>query len=119
MAGSLHLCLIGLSLLFHLNTQSRSGTKTFNEISPAIWQCIKTTGTKEYATVFAPPEADSGTATTVVKTLGITFTIILNFDYNAAKEQVTYVIKDRPSFVVGDNDVWNGIQKTIDGCKKR
>jgi len=119
MTGSLHLSLISLSLILQLNTLSISGTKTFYGITPAIWQCVKTTGTKEYATVFAPPEADSGTATTVVKTLGITFTIILKFDYDAAKEQVTYVIKDRPSFVVGDNDVWNGIQKTIDGCKKR
>jgi len=29
------------------------------------------------------------------------------------------VIKYRLLFVVGDNDIWNGIQKTIDGCKKR
>ncbi|HXR80041.1 MAG TPA: hypothetical protein VN763_03940 [Saprospiraceae bacterium] len=96
-----------------------SGTKTFTGITPAIWKCVKSSSTKEYGTVFAPPEASTGTATTVVKSLGITFTVILKFDYNAAKEQVTYVIKDRPLFVVGDNDIWNGIQKTIDGCKKR
>jgi hypothetical protein len=96
-----------------------SGTKTFSGITPAIWNCIKSTGIKEYGTVFSPADAPAGTATTTVKTLGISFIIILKFDYNAAKEQVTYTIKDRPLFVVSDNDVWNGLQNTIDGCKKR
>lgn len=71
---------------------------------------------KEHETVFSPPEAATGTATTIVKTLGLTFTVVLSFNYDSKKEQVTYIIHERPSLVVSEKDIWDGIQRTIDKC---
>jgi len=95
-----------------------SSTKTFKNVSPAIWKCIKETSIKEHGSVFSPPDASTGTVTTVVKTLGLTFTVELSFNYDQVKEQVTYIINERPKLVVSENDIWDGIQRTIDGCKK-
>ena len=95
-----------------------AGTKTFKNIPPSVWKCVKETSMKEHGTVFDPAETATGTATTVVKTLGMTFTVALSFNYDQVKEQVTYIINERPKLVVSENDIWDGIQKTIDGCKK-
>lgn len=95
-----------------------SSTKTFTNIPPTIWKCVKETSTKEHGTIFSPPDASTGTATTLVKTLGLTFTVALSFNYDQVKEQVTYIINERPKLVVSEEDIWNGIQKTIEKCKK-
>ena len=93
-------------------------TKTFKGITPTIWKCIKETSMKEHGSVFSPPDANTGTATTVVKTLGLTFTVVLSFNYDVKKEQVIYIINERPRLVVSEEDIWDGIQRTIDVCKK-
>jgi len=93
-------------------------TKTFKGLTPTLWKCVKETSMLEHGTVFAPPDSPTGTATTVVKTLGLTFTVALSYNYDEVKEQVIYMINERPKLVVSEEDIWDGIQRTIDGCKK-
>lgn len=95
-----------------------SNTKTFKNVTPSVWKCVKDTTTKEHGTIFSPPDASTGTATTVVKSLGLTFTVALSFNYDQVKEQVTYIINERPKLVVSEDDIWDGIQRTIDKCKQ-
>lgn len=88
-------------------------TKTFNGVTPIVWECVKTTSLKEHGTIYAPPGATSGTATTST----IVGDVVLNFDYESSKSSVTYTIVKKP-FIVGEGTIWDGIQDTIDGCSK-
>ena len=85
--------------------------RSFGNVTPAIWECVKTTSYKEHGTVYAPPGATKGTATTS------TFVgeVVLDFDYEESKDTVSYTIVKKP-FVVSDDQIWNGIQETIDHC---
>lgn len=89
-----------------------SNTKIFGGITAAIWECVKTTSYKDHGTVYAPEGAAKGTATTDVPVIG---TIQVGFDYDAVKDTVTYNIIKKP-FLVSANQIWDGIQDTINGC---
>jgi hypothetical protein len=85
--------------------------KSFGGVTPAIWECVKATSLKDHGTVYAPPGAAKGTATT--KTLvGV---VELSFDYDATKDTVNYCILKKP-FLVSASQIWDGIQDTINGC---
>lgn len=86
-------------------------TKTFSGVTPAKWECLKTTSFQEHGTIYTPPTALRGTATTNTP-VG---EVILNYDYNAANNDVTYTIEKKP-FIVGEGTIWNGIQTSLDGC---
>ncbi len=89
-----------------------SKSKSFNGVSTSVWECVKTTSLKEHGTIYSPPGANKGTATTN------TFVgdVVLNFDFNPTKESVTYVIVKKP-FLASQNQIWDGIQDAINGCK--
>jgi hypothetical protein len=86
-------------------------TRSFGGVTPAIWECVKTTSFNEHGTVYAPPGAAKGTATTSTPVGDV----VLSFDYDASKDTVNYTITKKP-FIVSDNTIWDGIQETIDGC---
>lgn len=88
-------------------------TRNFGGITPAIWECIKTTSLNEHGTIYAPPGAVKGTATTDTP-IG---SVVLDFDFMADRATVSYTIIKKP-FLVGDNQIWDGIQDTIDQCSK-
>lgn len=87
-------------------------TKIYGGVTAAIWECVKTTSLKDHGTVYAPDGANKGTATTNVPVIG---TIELGFDYDSVKDTVSYNIIKKP-FLVSANQIWDGIQDTIDGC---
>ncbi len=89
-----------------------ANSKSFDRVSPQIWECVKANSYKERGTVYQYTGPTKGTATTEVTAIG---TILLNFDYDAPKDTVTYNIEKKP-FMVSANQIWNGIQSTIDGC---
>jgi hypothetical protein len=90
-------------------------TNIYSGVSTAIWDCVKTTSFNDHGTVYAPAGANKGTATTDVPLVG---TIVLDFDYNASNDTVTYTIVKKP-FLVSASQIWHGIQDTIDGCSGR
>ncbi|MFQ6026305.1 MAG: hypothetical protein ACE5Q6_02190 [Dehalococcoidia bacterium] len=85
--------------------------RTFGGITGGVWSCVKTTSEQEHGTVYAPPGANQGTATTNT----IVGEVILSFDFDPAKESVAYSITKKP-FLASDNQIWDGIQETIDHC---
>ncbi len=86
-------------------------TRSFGGVTSAIWECVKTTSYNEHGTVYAPPGATQGTATTSTPVGDV----VLDFNYESSKDTVTYTITKKP-FIVSDNTIWDGIQETIDGC---
>ncbi|MDF1698049.1 MAG: hypothetical protein P1U56_19535 [Saprospiraceae bacterium] len=87
-------------------------TKVFHGITPEVWECVKKTSHVEHGTVYDPPNGDKGTATT--KT--IVGDVVLNFSLDPAASTVTYTIVKKP-FLASQNQIWNGTQETIDGCR--
>lgn len=86
-------------------------SKTFGGVTPAIWECVKATSQKDHGTVYAPPGANTGTATTNTP-IG---TVELGYVFDPAKDTVAYNIIKKP-FLVSADQIWNGIQDTINGC---
>ena len=87
-------------------------TRSFGGVTQAIWECVKTTSYQQHGTKYVPPDGNQGTATTSTP-IG---DVALTFDYDPTKETITYTIVKKP-FLVSDDQIWNGIQETIDGCQ--
>lgn len=90
-----------------------SKSKTFENVTPAIWECVKATSLKEHGTIYAPPGANQGTATTK----SIVGDVVLNFTFNPTNNTVDYTITKKPG-IVSENQIWSGISSTIKGCSK-
>lgn len=87
-------------------------TRNFGGVKQAVWECVKKTSYEQHGTKYVPADGNQGTATTSTP-VG---EVVLNFDYDLAKETITYTIVKKP-FLVSDDQIWNGIQETIDGCQ--
>jgi hypothetical protein len=106
----------GRSLRPHLSCIKKinmANSKTFAGITPAIWECVKATSLKDHGTKYEPAGAAQGTATTDT----LVGTVVLGFNYDDVKDTVAYNIIKKP-FLVGADQIWNGVQDTIDGCSK-
>lgn len=86
-----------------------STSRTFEGVSPAIWDFLKEDSKRKHDTVYDPPDGDSGIATTS------TILGILELAYNFDREQnkVTFTIENKP-FLVPASQIWNSIQEAID-----
>lgn len=88
-----------------------ASSKTFNNVTASVWECVKTSSYKEHGTIYAPPGAASGTATT--KT--IVGTVELSFNFDSTQSTVAYTILKKPG-IVSEKQVWGGIQDSINAC---
>ncbi len=86
-------------------------SKSFAGVTAAVWNCVKSTSFSEHGTVYNPADGSPGTATTST----IVGQVVLGFNYDAVKDTVTYNIQQKP-FLVSDDQIWTGIQETIDHC---
>jgi hypothetical protein len=86
-------------------------SKAYDNITEAIFDCVKAASAKAHGTVYDPPTADQGTATTETP-VG---KVVLGFDLDPATSVLTYTIQSKP-FVVSDGEIWDGISGTISGC---
>ena len=86
-------------------------SKSYNNITAEIFACVRATSEKEHGTVYSPPDANKGTATTDTA-VG---KVIVSFDLNPATEVLSYSITSKP-FIVPAGTIWNGIGNTINGC---
>jgi hypothetical protein len=86
-------------------------SKSYAGITPAIWNCVKTTSFNEHGTVYAPADSNIGTATTDT----IVGSVVLGFNYDPVKDTLNYNIVKKP-FLASDDQIWNGIQDTITHC---
>lgn len=89
-----------------------SKTKSFDGVTPNVWDCIKETSYKEHGTKYEPANANQGTATTD----SVVGKVILKFDIDPSKNILTYTIDKKP-FLVSEGQIWNGIEKSIRNCQ--
>jgi hypothetical protein len=88
-------------------------TKSFGNVTQAVWDCVKSTSAKEHGTTYEPPDSNQGTATTQT----IVGKIALGFNFDPAQETVTYTIIQKPG-IVSEQEIWDGIQDSINGCSQ-
>ena len=86
-------------------------TRTFQGVSPEIWNCLKDDSKRKHNTVYDPPEGDSGTATTST----IIGEIELTYNFDREQNKVTFTIENKPVLVPAGR-IWDGIQDAIDKC---
>jgi hypothetical protein len=91
-----------------------TSTRSWQNITQAIFDCVVATSAKEHGTIYNPPGADSGTATTNTP-VG---SVVVGFTFDPLTEVLTYTILKKP-FVVPDSQIWSGINGTIEGCSGR
>lgn len=84
-------------------------TRTYKNVTPAIFACVKSTSFKEHQTVYAPPDANTGIATTPK------YNVVLSFVFDPSASTLTYTITQEPWYVT-DNEIWDGICSTINEC---
>jgi hypothetical protein len=87
--------------------------QTFDGVTPAVFACVKQQSAQQHGTVYAPPDASTGTATTDTP-VG---TVVVSFDLDTATVAITYCIVKKP-FLVTESEIWNGIQSTINACQQ-
>jgi hypothetical protein len=85
--------------------------KTFNGVTPEIFECIKTSSEKEHGTAYDPSSGNKGTATTET----IVGKVVLGFDFDPSSSSITYSITSKP-FIVSDSQIFDGIASSINTC---
>jgi hypothetical protein len=88
-------------------------TKTYSDVTQAVWDCMKASSIKDRNTAYDPPDANQGTATTDTA-VG---TVVLEFSFDPAAATVEYTIKSKPILVL-ESEVWNGIQNSVASCSQ-
>ena len=84
----------------------------YNNVTQTIFTCVKAKSYAEHGTTYAPPDANSGTATTNVTFVG---TIQVDFNFNPSANTLTYSNLRKPG-IVPESSVWDGIESTIKAC---
>jgi hypothetical protein len=87
--------------------------QTFNSVTPAVFACVKSQSAQQHGTVYAPPDATTGTATTDT----VVGTVIVSFDLDTAAGSITYCFVQKP-FLAPESAIWNGIASTISACQQ-
>jgi hypothetical protein len=87
--------------------------KTFDNITEAVFQCLKQTSAKKLGTVYVPPEAHQGVATTQT----VVGEIVMRFDLDSSNQKLTYEIEKKPAFVSAQQ-IWENIEAAITRCGK-
>ena len=87
---------------------------TYPDVTPALFECVKTVSEKQHGTIYLPRNASRGIATTD----GIGWTVALRFEIEPSLKTITYTIVDKTWFVP-KSAIWNGIRETIDDCRQR
>lgn len=87
--------------------------QVFNGVTQAIFDCMKVKSQQEHGTVYDPPNANAGTATTSTST----YKVELGFSFDPASGALTYTLKYK-TWIVPISSVWSGIGDTIDSCRQ-
>lgn len=91
-----------------------SAAQVFQNVGRDTWDCVKATTQSGNGTVYAPPGADQGTATTGT----LVGTVVLGFRFDPGARTVSYTVEQKP-WLVPVSAIWSGIQQVIDGCRGR
>jgi hypothetical protein len=83
-------------------------SRTFEGVTPEIWNFLKEDSKCKHDTVYDPPDGDSGTATTDT----IIGKLELTYNFNREQNKVTFTIESKPVLVPAGR-IWDGIQDAI------
>lgn len=86
-------------------------TKSFNNVTQDVWDCVKAASISQHSTVYDPPDGNQGTATTNT----VVGTVVMEFVFDPTAETVTYTIKSKP-MLVPESALWNGIESSVEAC---
>ena len=86
--------------------------QVYHGVTAPIFDCVKTTS-GVYGTVYKPPDANEGTATTTEPGK-----IVLAFDFAPADQTLTYTLLEKPWWIP-ESAIWDGIGDTINDCRGR
>lgn len=89
--------------------------RTFNGVTEAIFTCVKKKSLEEHDTVYDPPGAQQGKATTKVPVVG---TVVVSFNFDPAAGTIQYCILSKP-WIVTSAQVFDGIGDTINSCRSQ
>lgn len=86
--------------------------KTFDDVSPEVWERVKTIARERFGTTFAPDASPSGTATTATP-IG---KVVLEYDHDPDAGQITCTLRKKPMLILS-GQIWSGLAETIARCK--
>jgi hypothetical protein len=87
--------------------------KVYHGVTSTIFDCVKVTSEKAHGTIYSPPNANSGTATTTDPGK-----IVLTFSFVPADMTLSYTLVEKPWWIP-ESAIWGGIEETINGCRGR
>ena len=90
---------------------SAAEVRTFGGVTPAIFECIKTTSEAANGTIYEPRNADRGTATTT----SAIWAVVLDYVFDLAAGEIAYTLVHK-TWIVPLSPVWQGIEDYIAGC---
>lgn len=88
--------------------------KTFEDVSPEVWDRVKAIARQQFGTTFAPDASPSGTATTATP-IG---PVVLDYDHDLDARQITCTLRKKPLLVMS-GQIWSGLADTIERCKQQ
>lgn len=91
-----------------------SDSKTYHGVTQAVFDCVKTTSEAQHGTVYKPKDGNKGTSSTS----GTGWTVDMTFDFDPGTGDLAYTITHK-TWIVPASSVWEGIESTINGCRKK
>ena len=91
---------------------SMADQRTFDDVSPEVWDRVKAIARDRFGTIFAPDASPSGTATTATP-IG---PVVLDYDHDPDARQITCTLRRKP-FLVLSGQIWTGLAEAIERCK--
>lgn len=92
---------------------SMADQRTFDDVSPEVWDRVKAIARDRFGTIFAPDASPSGTATTATP-IG---QVVLDYDHDPDARQITCTLRRKPLLVLS-GQIWSGLAETIERCKQ-
>ena len=86
--------------------------QTFNGVTQDVWQHLKAQSAAEFGTVYEPPNANQGVATTRTPVGDV----VLAFDFHPDTETLTYRIEKKP-IILTSKVLFDRTQERIDALK--
>jgi hypothetical protein len=88
-------------------------SRTFKNVTQAVWNCVQQNSVKQHNTSYTPPPpSNQGTSSTPA----VGSTVDMKFNFDPQSGTVTYEITHKP-FVVPENQIWSGIESSINACR--
>lgn len=88
-----------------------SNSRAYSGVTLAMFECVKTTSTKEHGTKYDPADSPSGTATSS----GTLWSVLMKFSLDPSTEVLTYTLVKETGFATPE-EAWGGIEDTLKGC---